>query len=46
MKKEFKGNGKGKRPIVGYNPKSWYANYDNITWSRPARNSIRKQVGN
>jgi hypothetical protein len=30
MKKEFKGPGKGKGPIVGYNPKNWYANYGSI----------------
>lgn len=30
MKKEFKGPGKGKGPIVGYNYKSWFANYDEI----------------
>jgi len=35
MKKEFKGNnGKGKRPIIGYNPKKWYANFDNIKWTK------------
>lgn len=32
MKKEFKGPGKGKGPIVGYNPKNWYANYGDINW--------------
>jgi len=34
MKKEFRGNGKGKRPIIGYNPKNWYANFNNIKWSK------------
>ena len=32
MKKEFNNNGKGKRPIIGYNPKNWYANFDLIRW--------------
>jgi hypothetical protein len=34
MKKEFRGNGKGMRPVVGYNPKNWYSNFDNINWSK------------
>jgi len=34
MKKEFKGNGKGKRPIVGYNAKNWNANFDFINWNK------------
>lgn len=34
MKKEFIGNGKGMRPILGYNPKNWYSNFNNINWSK------------
>ena len=34
MKKEFKGPGKGKGPIVGYNYKKWNANFDEINWSK------------
>jgi hypothetical protein len=34
MKKEFIGNGKGMRPVIGYNPKNWYANFDSIAWSK------------
>ena len=32
MKKEFKGNGKGKGPIVGYNHKKWNENFPDINW--------------
>ena len=32
MKKEFKGPGKGKGPIVGYDYKKWNANFDEINW--------------
>ena len=34
MKKEYKGPGKGMRPIIGYNAKNWNANFDNIQWPR------------
>lgn len=29
--------GKGMRPIKGYNPKRWYANYDNIDWNHKTK---------
>lgn len=30
-------NGKGKRPIIGYNPRNWYKNYDRIFKQKPKR---------
>jgi hypothetical protein len=27
-------NGKGKRPILGYNVKNWYANFGEIDWHK------------
>ena len=42
MKKEFRGNGKGMRPIVGYNPKNWYANFNLINWSK--QTNTKKQI--
>ena len=38
MKKEINNNGKGKRPIIGYNPKNWYANFKLISWNKPKPN--------
>jgi len=32
-KKASKSAGKGKRPVVGYNFRNWYANYSNIAWT-------------
>lgn len=34
MKKEYRGNGKGMRPIVGYNYKKWNQNFDSINWGK------------
>lgn len=42
-KKEFKGPGKGNGPVVGYNYKNWYSNYDDINWGRKV---VIKELGN
>lgn len=30
-------NGKGKRPIKGYNYKKWYANFKRINWKKKTK---------
>jgi hypothetical protein len=35
-------NGKGKRPIIGYNDKNWYENWDKIDWKKPKQKQIKK----
>ena len=42
MKKEFRSSGKGMRPIMGYNPKKWYANYSEIDWGHASKKSNEK----
>jgi hypothetical protein len=32
MNNNKSGSGKGKRPIIGYNPKKWYEHFDDIDW--------------
>jgi hypothetical protein len=41
MPNKKKDAGKGMRPIKGYNPKNWYANYDQIDWSDPPEIVVR-----
>jgi hypothetical protein len=31
-KKEFRNAGKGMRPVIGYNYKKWFKNFDTIDW--------------
>ncbi len=41
-RKEFRGqsrNGKGKRPMMGYNYKKWNANFDEINWSHKKKDT-------
>lgn len=45
--KEFRGptrNGKGKRPVMGYNYKNWYANVEDINWGRPKKDTTNEST--
>lgn len=44
-KKEFRGpanNGKGNRPVMGYNPKKWNENFGEILWVDSPSKVVKK----